>query len=106
MSHNWPNREEWAKRCRTVYADMLDNVVCSRKLSDYATPEEAEEARHALQERWRLLGRELREASAALGPLARQPGEAGMPFSRVGSPCPRRIRSALPVQRTAAASDT
>jgi hypothetical protein len=64
---NWPSREEWAKRRTTYYGDHDGNVVCSRRLADYATPGEAAAARQALLELWRSLGREMREAKAAAG---------------------------------------
>ena len=73
--YEWPNREEWAERQRTMYCDMEEWVKCSTQLADYATPEEIETARQELEEKWRALGRELQAANKVLGPLCRQPGE-------------------------------
>jgi len=40
--HDWPDREEWAKRQRTPYLDLFENLLVSRKLADCATPAEVQ----------------------------------------------------------------
>lgn len=50
---DWPSRDEWAARRRTLYADMVPDA--SAALSSYATAEEIEQLSGTLTARWRGL---------------------------------------------------
>lgn len=54
---NWPTREQWAERERTVYYDYLVDLPASKKIADYANPYEVQEAIAALREIWCHYGR-------------------------------------------------
>jgi hypothetical protein len=75
-TYNWPDREEWAKQQRTFYGDMAEDLRVSRKLADYASPEETAALTAALKALWLAQGRKLRAAKQSVGPLLRQPGES------------------------------
>jgi hypothetical protein len=70
----WPSRERWAELRHNIYD--TDGVHCSGALVDYTTTEELVTLRQALKERYRELGRELKQIKSALGPLAQQPRES------------------------------
>lgn len=65
--HQWPDREEWARRRRTVYTDDVANVrdQVSQHLPDYATAEQVDAAITELRTYWRQLGKDVRAANAA-----------------------------------------
>jgi hypothetical protein len=71
--YDWPSREEWAKRRRTVYADMTDDL-CDARLQGYATQEQVAEITFKLKEIYRDQGRKMREAKPVYDTL-RIPGE-------------------------------
>ena len=62
----WPTREEWAVQQRTVYFDMLENLI-SNKLSDYASGGEVTAAITALRKIWCACGRQMNEAKRVAG---------------------------------------
>jgi hypothetical protein len=72
-TYNWPSREEWAKQRRTYYWD--DDLRVSRKLQDYATPEEIDAITTALRALWLAEGRKMQAAKQAAGSRLQQPGE-------------------------------
>jgi hypothetical protein len=68
--HVWTDRDEWAKRTRTFYGDIAQGArdsVSSRVL-DYATQQEVATAVAELRDRWKALGRRLRELNKQLQP--------------------------------------
>ena len=81
MTSNWPTREEFLERRHTPYSDRVF-FDCSQNLLDYATPKEIKTLRHGLRERYRVLGREMRQMKAALGSQAKQRGEGPLRFWR------------------------
>jgi hypothetical protein len=48
----------------------MDGLECSQHLIAYATPDEIRTLRHVLRERYRMLGREMKQIKAELGPRA------------------------------------
>jgi hypothetical protein len=62
----WPTREEWAKRQRTVYGDMLEDLISTR-LSDYASADEVAAAIAALRKLWCAYGQRMKEAKRNAG---------------------------------------
>ncbi|MCA1415289.1 hypothetical protein I6F30_29780 [Bradyrhizobium sp. NBAIM20] len=77
---DWPTREEFLSRRQGPYVDRMDGLDYSRRLASYASWAEITTLYGALRERYRLLGRELKQIKAALGPLAQQPGETLIPW--------------------------
>ncbi len=65
--HNWPNRDEWARDKRTVYAGDVHEVRVdvSRDVAEYATPEQFAAALAELGSYWRALGKDVRAANNA-----------------------------------------
>jgi hypothetical protein len=57
----WPTREEWEVRQRTVYYDLLEDLI-STCLSDYASADEVAAAIAALRKLWCAYGRQMQEA--------------------------------------------
>jgi hypothetical protein len=58
-AHEWPTRDEWAKRMRTPYFDRIE-VRISDAASDYATQAEIQAEIDRLHAEWCELGRELK----------------------------------------------
>jgi hypothetical protein len=69
-AYEYPDRDEWAKRQRTFYADLADSArdAVTTRILDYATQEEIGTAVAELRARWTVLGRRLREINKALQP--------------------------------------
>jgi hypothetical protein len=65
--YNWPSREEWAERQRTVYYGYLEDLPRSGAIADYASPEEVAAAIKALREIWCDYGRRMRETKQRYG---------------------------------------
>lgn len=79
--HTYPNREEWAKNRRTLYADMCENLV-SCNIADYTSPAELNHLVTALKEMWCDEGRKMRDAKTKAGALTQQPGETHTTYGR------------------------
>jgi hypothetical protein len=60
-TYNWPTREEWAVQQRTVYYDMLEDLI-STSLSNYASDDEVAAAITALRKIWCTYGHQMKEA--------------------------------------------
>jgi hypothetical protein len=82
MKFDWPIREQWAERRRTVYADMENPRPATRRLSAYATAEEIVAAIDAAKAFRRDCLRAQRAANRALGPLGRQKGESARAYDK------------------------
>lgn len=65
----WGSREEWAEGRRTVYADMDNPNPASKRLSDYATPDEIAAAIAALDRSYHAYGRQMADAKKACADL-------------------------------------
>jgi hypothetical protein len=80
---NWPSRDEWAEGRRTVYGDMLENVECSRQLSDYATSDEIATLTEALTAAWKAFGRTMAKARSnpAIARVLPQKGETDRAYT-------------------------
>lgn len=61
MTTTWPSREEWAKERRTPYYGRFPRT--SNSLAEYASPKEIAALKADLRERWKQLGRKMRELS-------------------------------------------
>jgi hypothetical protein len=72
--HNWPTREEWAKRRRTWYGDNPECHVSGRA-SAYAQQHEIDALIATLKVRRSQLGKELREAKKRCPLAFQQKGE-------------------------------
>src|SRR5262249_13448460 len=63
QAHIFDSREEWERKFRIVYIDMLDNCHwVSGKPSDYATPGEITSGIRTLGQAWRDKLKDLKEA--------------------------------------------
>ena len=84
--HDWPTREDWAKRRQHPYWDCETGCPFadrySHRLSDYATPEEIAAAVAALENLWRQHGRKMRELKLKGSRLYQQPDEEERSLSR------------------------
>jgi len=76
MIWNWMSREEWAKHRRSIWADEENPYAPSKRLADYASGPDIQQARAQLKTLWLRLGRELTAAKRAAGALAQQPHES------------------------------
>src|SRR5215469_2398884 len=74
-----PTREEWARRQRTLYIGDGDGPpevrAVSRKLSDYATPEEIATVIAELERRYRGLLKDVMQAKKRAEPWLQRKGE-------------------------------
>ncbi len=59
MITTWPSREEWSKERRAPYFDRFPRT--SDSLAEYATLEEIAALKADLRERWKQLGKKMRE---------------------------------------------
>jgi hypothetical protein len=57
----WPSREEWAKDRRTPYIDSAPDTA-DYSIEAYMTPAESASLKAAMRERWKELGRQMRQA--------------------------------------------
>jgi hypothetical protein len=66
-AYPWPDRETWAKRHQTAYADDVAQITgaVSTDPGDYGTDAEIQQAVTELRECWNRLGREVRTANDA-----------------------------------------
>lgn len=67
----FPDRETWEARERTVYFDMMDSFQ-SDKIGDYATEEEITSITEALEARWKAMRRDVTAAKREAGDLLAQ----------------------------------
>ena len=81
---DWPTREQWAERRRTVNCDTWrpQSMTASCEVLDYANHDEIAKLVAALWNVWDNLGREMRAARLAAGPLAKQRKETKLSFVR------------------------
>jgi hypothetical protein len=68
----WPSREQFLQSRQGPYFDRMDGRFCSQRLADHASWDEIRTLRDVLRERYRVLGRELKQIKAGLGPQAQQ----------------------------------
>jgi hypothetical protein len=62
MNREWPTREQWAEQQRAAYwdSDIPHPYNASRRLSDYATPDEIHAIIAELKALWSTYGREMK----------------------------------------------
>jgi hypothetical protein len=78
--HEWPNREEWAERRRTMYVDMRPDDV-SKLAHHYMSEHEIHVIINKLTSRRNQLGKELREGKKRCPQAFRRKGETSTEFS-------------------------
>jgi hypothetical protein len=80
--YNWPLREEWAQRRRTIYADMDNPHPATKRLSAYATDDEIGASIAAMKAMLSAARRAERACEEVLGPLGRQRGESKRAYQK------------------------